>query len=156
MKLKLKLFLGSGVVVAALVSAPFSGAQQKSTAVPQVNNAYEVSKETVLQGTIISFTANSHVAPVGAHAMIQTSAGTVDVHLGNASVLKQGEIFLAAGDSVKIIGQLQPFGSGSYFAARILQKGNQSVALRTTSGIPVSPKRAVATTSIRVRQGGAQ
>lgn len=155
MKLSIKLFLSSGVFAAALLSAPFSGAQQKLTTVPQVNNVYEVSKEIVLQGTVISFTANSHVAPVGAHAMIQTSAGPVDVHLGNASVLKQGEIFLAAGDSVKIIGQLQPFGNGSYFAARILQKGNQSVALRTTNGIPLSPKRA-ATTSVHVRQGGAQ
>jgi hypothetical protein len=156
MKQKLRLFLGSSVAAAALLFAPFSGAQQKPVPVPQANISYDLTRESILQGTVVSFTANSRVAPIGAHATIQTSAGPVDVHLGNASLLKQNDIFLAAGDSVRIVGLVLPFGDGSIFAARILQKGSQSVTLRNLNGLPRSPKRATTTSAARIRQGGAQ
>jgi hypothetical protein len=133
------LCLGS-FLSAALLFAPFSGAQQKTTAVPQANMAYDVTRESVVQGTVVSYTANSSVAPIGPHAKIQTSSGVVDVHLGNASLMKKNDIFLAPGDSVKIVGESENFGNGPVFLARVLQKGSQTLTIRNIKGIPISPK----------------
>jgi hypothetical protein len=156
MKLNIRMCLGSAVFAGTLFFASFSGAQQKQTSVAQANISYDLSRETVLQGTVVSFTASSQVPPIGSHVTIQTASGPVDVHLGNASVLKMKDVFLAAGDSVRIVGEKQLYGGGSFFAARILQKGNQSVTLRNSMGIPVSPKRAVTGSPAAKRQGGAQ
>jgi hypothetical protein len=156
MKLKIRMCVGSAAFVALLFSTPFSGAQQKPTPVPQANISYELSRETILQGTVVSFTANSKIAPLGSHVTIQTASGIVDVHLGNEALLKSNNIFLETGDSVRILGEKQPYGSGSFFAARVLQKGSQSVSLRNSNGIPLAPKRSNSGPSTRSRQGGAQ
>ncbi len=55
-----------------------------------------------MQGTVVSFAENSSAAPLGAHVVIQTATGQVDV-------------------------------------ARILQKGSQTLALRSTRGFPLRP-----------------
>jgi hypothetical protein len=156
MRFKIQMFLGCAAFAAALSAAPFSGAQQKQIPVTQANISYDLSRETVLQGTVVSFTASSQVPPLGAHAIIQTASGPVDVHLGNASLLKRSDIFLAAGDSVRIVGENQPYGDGSVFAARVLQKGSQSVTLRNSRGIPLSPKHTASASGARSRQAGAQ
>jgi len=156
MKLNIRLFLGSAAFAGALFSAPFSGAQQKTTPVASANISYDINRETVVQGTVVSFTAKSSVPPLGAHVIVQTSAGSVDVHLGSDSVLKQGSVFLVAGDSVRIVGESLPYGSGSIFLARVLQKGNQSVTLRNSKGIPLSPKRPLAASSVQFRREGVQ
>jgi hypothetical protein len=135
------LSLGS-FLSAALWFAPFCGAQQKTTAVPQVNMAYDVTRESVVQGTVVSYTASAGVAPIGPHAQIQTSSGVVDVHLGNAQLMKKNDIFLAPGDSVKIVGESENFGNGPVFLARVLQKGSQTLTIRNIKGIPISPKAA--------------
>ena len=62
--------------------------------------------------------------------------------LGNsrsAKLLQANHFTLAAGDSVRIVGESLPFGGGSQFFARIIQKGNQSVALRSARGFPLRP-----------------
>ena len=42
--------------------------------------AYDASRETTLQGTVVSYTEESSRAPIGARATIQTAKGTVDMH----------------------------------------------------------------------------
>ncbi|MGB9459443.1 MAG: hypothetical protein WCA94_00990, partial [Candidatus Acidiferrum sp.] len=76
--------------------------------------------------------------------------GTVDVHLGNASLIKSNGMNLASGDSVKIVGELHTFGNQSVFIARVLQKGSQVITLRNAKGMPLLPARtgAVKTRSI--------
>jgi hypothetical protein len=142
MRLKIQMCLGCAAFAAALVAAPFSGAQQKQTPAPQAAFSYDLSRETLLQGTVVSFAPGSQVAPIGPHATIQTSSGIVDVHLGNAATMKINDVFLAAGDSVKVVGASHNFGNGDVFLARVLQKGNQTVTLRNLKGIPIAPRRA--------------
>jgi hypothetical protein len=134
------LSLGSFLSAAVLFFAPCSGAQQKTTTVPQANMAYDVSRESVVQGSVVLYTAASTVAPIGPHAKIQTSSGVVDVHLGNASLIKQNDLILAPGDSVSIVGENLSFGSGSVFVARVLKKGSQTVTLRNLNGVPIAAK----------------
>lgn len=137
MKLKIRICLGWAAFAGALVAVPFAGAQQKTT---QGSFSYDTSHETQIQGTVMSFTDSSQAAPIGPHATIQTSSGTVDVHLGTTGMLKVNDIFLAPGDSVKIVGEIQNFGNGDVFLARVLQKGNQIVTLRNLKGIPLTPR----------------
>jgi hypothetical protein len=128
-----------GIVL--LISTQFLGtmasAQQKSA--PQVNVNYEVSRETSVQGSVISYTETSSTAPLGARVTLQTSSGVLDVHLGNAQVLASNHLTLAAGDTVRVVGENVAFGQGTQFVARIVQKGNQSVGLRSARGFPLRP-----------------
>lgn len=139
MRSKKLLLLGTAVSAVFVASATL--AQQKQ-AVTQANFAYDVTREAVVRGTVTSYTAASEVAPIGPHAMIQTSSGLVDVHLGNAQYMKQNDLFLAPGDSVSIVGMSQSLGTGTVFLARIVRKGNQTVTLRNLNGIPLVAKPA--------------
>jgi hypothetical protein len=80
---------------------------------------------------------------MGAHLTIQTPSGPVDVHLGNAKVLQASHLELNPGDSVRIVGELLALGDSTYFAARVLQKGAQAVAVRNTRGFVLSPASAM-------------
>lgn len=139
MRSKKLLFLGTAVFAVFLASSLF--AQQKQV-VEQANFAYDVTKESLVQGTVISYTAASEVAPIGPHAKIQTSSGVVDVHLGNSQYMKQNDFFLAPGDSVSMVGMSEPVGTQTVFLARVVRKGNQTVTLRNVNGVPLAAKPA--------------
>jgi hypothetical protein len=131
-----------GIVFAGLLALTTTGAaQEKAQAVPQrveSNHMYNTARETVLKGTVVEFTPNSTVAPMGAHVSLQTRTGMVDVHLGNARVLTANHLSLQTGDSVQITGENVVFGQASVFAARTIQKGAQLVTVRTRAGMPVA------------------
>jgi hypothetical protein len=93
-----------------------------------------------VQGTVVSYTAASTVAPIGPHVKVQTASGVVDVHLGNASLIKQNDLILAPGDAINIVGENLSFGSGAVFVARVLKKGSQTVTLRNLNGVPLTAK----------------
>jgi hypothetical protein len=134
MKLKIRLFLGSAVLASALLSVSFAGAQQQQAAVAQANATYDASRETTLVGKVLSYTAESSVPPIGAHVIIQTAYGPVDVHIGSAKLLEQNHFTLAAGDSVRITGEVISIGQSNTFAARIIENGTQSVTVRNSKG----------------------
>ena len=134
MKLKIRVSLGSAVFAGALLSVSFADAQQQQTAVAQANVTYDASRETTLVGKVLTYTAESSVPPIGAHVSIQTAYGPVDVHIGSAKLLEQNHFTLAAGDSVRITGEVISFGQSNTFAARIIENGTQSVTVRNTKG----------------------
>ena len=134
MKLKIRLFFGSAVLAGALLSVSFAGAQQQQAAVAQANATYDASRETTLVGKVLSYTTESSVPPIGAHVTIQTAYGPVDVHIGSAKLLEQNHFTLAAGDSVRITGEVISIGQSNTFAARIIENGTQSVTVRNSKG----------------------
>jgi hypothetical protein len=136
--------IGSAWLAAALLLSVTASAQQKAQNVPRSNRAYDVSRETVLQGTVLTFTEASSVPPIGAHVIIQTASGLVDVHLGSPQLLSSNHFTLSAGDSVRIVGENLAFGADTQFAARLIQKGNQSLALRSMRGFPLRPVNSTA------------
>lgn len=101
------------------------------------NSAYNRTNETVLEGTVLKYTEHSSVPPLGAHLTLQTASGSVDVHIGDANFLKLHNFSIAEGASIRIVGQSRPFANGTMFFARILQHGNQTLAVRSTSGMPL-------------------
>jgi hypothetical protein len=133
--------IGTAWLTCVLLSAAGASAQQqeKVQTFSERNQAYEMSRETVLEGKVVQYTPASTVAPLGAHVTIQTSSGVVDVHVGNAQRLTTGHFSLASGDSLRIVGENVAFGTGTQFLARLIQKGNQILEVRTTRGMVLGP-----------------
>jgi hypothetical protein len=125
------------VFVGVLACAAIVGAQEKAQTVTQRASAYDVARESVLQGTVVSYAASSSTPPVGAHVKVQTSSGVVDVHIGNAKLLSTNHLTLGPGDAVRITGENVVFGQSTFYAARLLQKGSQTVTLRSIHGLPL-------------------
>jgi hypothetical protein len=151
MKSRKRLSIGRIWLAGTLVLSMGASAQQRAVqTAPQRTQAYDVSRETVLQGTALAYTASSSVAPLGAHVTVQTGSGVVDVHLGSAQLLDANHFSLAAGDSVRIVGESLPYGQGSQFFARLIQKGSQSLALRSVRGFPLRPTGTSANTQAGV------
>lgn len=133
--------IGTGCLCAGLLLAIVTGAQTQKTqtVAPLQNQAYDVSRESVLQGTVTKFIAESSVAPLGAHVTVQTASGPVDVHIGNPKILEDNRFTLAVGDNIKVVGENLLYGNGTQFFARLIEKGSQSVAVRGTRGFPLRP-----------------
>jgi hypothetical protein len=93
----------------------------------------------VISGKIVQYSASSTTPPLGAHISLQTSSGKIDVHAGNAKVIQASDISLQAGDYISITGETVQFGNSNVFAARLIQKGSQSVAVRSKNGVPLLP-----------------
>jgi hypothetical protein len=100
--------------------------------------AYDATKEPTVEGTVLSYTAEAPAPPIGAHVLLQTASGTMDVHLGPASYLEANHLSLAKGDSVRLVGVSSATRQGTIFLARLIQKGGQSLAIRTPKGTPLS------------------
>jgi DNA/RNA endonuclease YhcR with UshA esterase domain len=127
----------AGVLLATMTV--MAGAQQRAQNVTQRNQGYDVSRETVVEGKVVQYAPSSSVAPLGPHVALQTGAGVIDVHLGNAKLLEATHFSLASGDSLRIVGENVPYGSGTQFLARVIQKGNQTLTVRTVRGFPLAP-----------------
>jgi hypothetical protein len=127
----------------ALAFCIFANAQQAKQPDAQQLRSYDVSREGSLLGTVVKFESASSTPPIGAHLLVQTASGQVAVHLGNAKVLQAGHLELSPGDSVRIVGELLTLGDSTYFAARVVQKGAQAVAVRNTKGFVLSPASAM-------------
>ena len=124
------------ITLALCISA--SAQQPKQTDAQQLRS-YNISRESSLLGTVVKFDSASSTIPIGAHLILQTSTGQVDVHLGNGKILKASHFELNPGDSVRIVGEPLTLGDTTYFAARIVQKGAQAVAVRNAKGFPLTP-----------------
>src|ERR1700676_2597836 len=130
-----------GIVSLAVVLlvATIAGAQQKTQTIPQRSLSYDLGREVSVQGSVISYSETSSAAPFGPRVTLQTSSGVLDVHLGNARLLESNHFTLAVGDSVRVVGESVPVGSGTQFLARLIQKGDQVVLLRSSQGFPLRP-----------------
>src|SRR5262245_10947462 len=136
-------------------------AQRPNTkSVAATSGGYNIANDSSLQGTVLSYTENSKTPPLGTHVLLETSSGNVDVHLGNARVLHQAKMSLTQGMSVRFVGQTRTVGQNTVFLARLVQVGSQVVAVRSNSGVPVTPGaprgKAAARNAAVNQQGGAR
>jgi hypothetical protein len=133
----------SFLLAASLAFCLSAGAQQAKQSDLRQLQSYDAGREVQLVGTVVKYDTASSVPPMGAHILVQTASGQVDVHLGNAKVLVANHLALNAGDSIRIVGEPMALGDSTYFAARIVQKGTQAVAVRNTKGFLVTPASAL-------------
>jgi hypothetical protein len=139
MKASIPIKVGAHALSIALVFFISANAQEAKTLDLQQLRAYNVSREVQLVGTVTKFDPASSIPPIGAHILVQTTSGAVDVHLGNAKMLEANHLTLNAGDNVRVIGEPLALGNSTFFAARIVQKGAQAVVLRNPKGFLISP-----------------
>jgi hypothetical protein len=118
--------------------------------------AYDSAQETVVDGMVLSYTAESATPPIGAHIVLQTAAGAIDVHLGAARFLHANNFSLAKGDSVRVVGVSSATRQGTVFLVRVIQKAGQSLVLRTANGAPLSLAGARALGAQKAQQQGAR
>ena len=116
----------------ALAQSPQAQPRSAQVASPRAV-AYDAAREVTVVGTVVSVSENSS-HPNGVHVLVRTSTGKVDVHLGPSSYLHANNFTVAAGDSVRFIGAMSSAQTGSVLLARIAQKDNQALAIRSTKG----------------------
>jgi hypothetical protein len=139
------------VCVCAGVCAGSAFAQRpgsNAVAAKPAPGTYDIAKDVSLQGTVLTFTENSQVPPLGAHVLLQTSAGNVDVHLGDARFLRLSKLDITQGASVRFVGQMTTVGKNQIFLARLVQVGAQVVAVRSDHGLPLARAGARANKSL--------
>ena len=141
------------LLVCALALCLSAVAQQSAQSAVRPPATYDVSREGSLIGTVVRFDAASATPPVGAHLLLQTAAGQVDVHLGNAKLLQASHLELNAGDAVRIVGENLSLGDTTFFAARIVQKGTQAVAVRNSKGFALTPASAMTPAQLEALRG---
>ena len=103
----LLLLLGNSVWAQQLADRPRQAAMRTL--------AYDATRETVVEGTVLSYTAESLTPPIGGHLVLQTAAGAIEVHLGAASFLQANHFFVAKGDSVRVVGVSSATRQGTVF-----------------------------------------
>ena len=115
----------------ALAQQPHSGLTSGKTA----PGAYNIANDVSLQGTVLKYTENSATAPLGAHVLLQTSSGNVDVHLGDPRLLHLAKLNITQGSNIRFVGQMSAAGSNPVFLARLVQVGSQILAVRSPHGL---------------------
>ncbi|MBS1841495.1 MAG: hypothetical protein JSS69_11140 [Acidobacteria bacterium] len=147
-------FLFSPVALAQRTAKSVAAAQASAVAEGRSNSPYDVAKEVQLQGAVAKFTENSTDFPVGARVLVQTASGQIDVHLGDARLLKANNLTLTQGASIRIVGEPVTTSQGTFFLARLVQQGTQVVAVRSIHGMPLMrvPAKSAGSNS----QGGAR
>jgi hypothetical protein len=133
-----------GALVSGVLGALVSGGLVWGQRIPQIAGhrsgaAYDVARESVISGKIVQYSSASTTSPPGAHISLQTGSGTIEVHAGNAKLIEASHISLQAGDAVSVTGENVTFGDSTVFVARVIQKGSQSVAVRSKNGVPLLP-----------------
>jgi hypothetical protein len=125
------LLLSAGPLLAQNNAA--SATQESSFA-----QSYDIRREQTLVGTVLTYAAAAQSAPFGPRLILQTRAGVVDIHLGDARTLSASHFTIQAGDTLRVIGESVSLpNSTTQFLARILQKDTQAIAVRTSHGFPI-------------------
>ncbi len=139
-------FFGGGVVLA----------QEPATVPTRPAAGYDLQREGTVVGTVVSYTQASTTPPLGAHVILKTSSGSLDVHLGDPRLLQANHFNIQVGDTLRIVGEAVNFGKGTQFVARVVQNGTQALQVRSIRGVPLSyaAPRNESSNSSNNKQGG--
>src|SRR5712692_8368140 len=74
--------LALGIVLGSSLSALAQQLADRPRQAAARGLAYDATREAVIEGTVLSYSAESATPPIGAHLLLQTANGPVDVHLG--------------------------------------------------------------------------
>src|SRR5260370_37425998 len=122
----LLLFLGTSVWAQKLADRPKQAAMRSL--------AYDATQETVMEGTVLSYSAEAATPPIGAHLLLPTAGGPVDLHLGGASYLAANPFSLGNGGAVRRVAvNFAPTQCG-VFSSWCLQTGRYRPLPATSAG----------------------
>ena len=105
---------------------------------------YDSSKEVTLAGTVsrVLTQASPGMVP-GAHLLLTTLSGSLDVSLGTFALRGEGALSVEPGQQVQVTGVSKTLRGGQFFLARNVTVGTQVYAIRNEHGILVSPQARV-------------
>jgi hypothetical protein len=117
--------------------------QQKPAIAPTESEAlttYDLHREVTVVGTVLSFTTSSRDRSRGPYVALQAPSGMVDVHLGDAAFLAANHFTIHSGDTIRVLGEVVARGNGrdAQFVARVIQKGHQTLVVRSIRGFPLT------------------
>jgi hypothetical protein len=96
----------------------------------------------VVEGTILSYTADFAIRPISTHFVLQTAGSAIDFHLAVASFLQANHFSIAKRDSSRVVGVSSATRQGVVFLVRVIRKGGQFLVARTANSAPLSLDRA--------------
>lgn len=112
---------------------------------PQLRNTaawmpYDITKELKITGIVEDFWAGQcpWCGPgPGAHLLLRTADGPVEVHLAKAKFLRDHGYVFIKGDRVEVLGAKLIYDGGWALLAREVTRGGHRIVLRDARGIPV-------------------
>ena len=117
-----------------------SSQSSSSQARPAGPFTYDAAEEVTLNGTISGVLAKASPGMIpGAHLLLMTVDGAVDISLGTASRQSTGALSLTAGQQIEVVGVMKTIKQRQVFLARTVQAGSHLYVIRNQHGIPVSP-----------------
>ncbi|MGH9747916.1 MAG: hypothetical protein ACRD59_17615 [Candidatus Acidiferrales bacterium] len=135
----------------AILILPYSAnAQTAVTSNSLSSPAYDLNKEIKIQGTIEKIQSSANGGPAGAHLLVSTAQGMIDVHLGASAAVSAKNLGLTTGENIDVTGMMATMGGNSVMLARILTTSNHIYMLRNEHGAPVRslmPRAAAASSS---------
>ena len=127
---------------------------QQQAAVVARPAGYDLAREGTIVGTVVSFDPAGKNLPLGAHVVLQTSSGTLDVHLGDPHFLTANNFSIQSGDTLRVIGETVAYGRGTQFVARVVQNGTRALQVRSVRGLPLG--ESLPKSESNGKQGGVQ
>ena len=90
---------------------PRAAAAQQAPTPASAPAAYDVKREITVLGTVVAYTQTPQARPFGACVTLETSSGTVDVHLGDPRFLAANQFVIQPEDSLRVVGEAVAYGT---------------------------------------------
>jgi len=115
--------------------------------------SYDSSKEVTVTGTVSKVLGQASPGMVpGAHLLLATPSGSLDVSLGTFALRGEGALSVEPGQQVQVTGVPKTHRGGQFFLARTMTVGNQAFAIRNEHGVIVSPQARIRATQKNSRK----
>jgi hypothetical protein len=115
---------------------PLAQAQPRGGSQP-AGPRYDPATEVTVTGTVEEVREIPHGARgPGIHLTLRTDRATYDVHVGPVRFLAEHAIAFAKGDPLRVTGSKVYYGGKDALLAREIKKGEKTVTLRDSRGIP--------------------
>jgi DNA/RNA endonuclease YhcR with UshA esterase domain len=106
---------------------------------PSAEYKYDLSKQVTTRGTVQE--VRNFQCPVsgtvGTHITLKQDLGTIEVHLGPATFLKNYDIEIKKGDQVEVLGAKITFEGKPALIAKVVSEDKITYAFRDSSGKPL-------------------
>jgi DNA/RNA endonuclease YhcR with UshA esterase domain len=127
------------IALAVVALGLLGGMPSRMIAQDKAPPKYDVAAQQTVEGTVQE--VKDYKCPVtgtiGSHITIKTSGGALEVHMAPATFLKDYEMKLQAGDSVKVVGVKFTFEGQPAMLARSVTIGHATFTFRDDKGRPL-------------------
>ena len=126
-----------------------SGNSASPESAANVFHVYDAAHEVSIEGTVVKVAdLQTSDSLSGEYLTFSTAQGIVNAHLGAETILSKNHVTLKPGDKVSLAGAYVTGANGPVLLARLLRTGDQMVALRSSSGLPLRLRAATNGSSV--------